>query len=594
MSESEVQLLNSPYGEATYELFRKLRRAFADKSGMIGVLDDIGTTRYPVMLRPRRFGKSTFVQMLKCFYDLSYKDRYEELFSGTDIYQKHLPSHNTYHVLDLDFSGVSGLDLGTLIESFIVAIRSGITNFRRRYRDFVFAPRPEEEKMPSSYIKSFINAYSDYSPAQSLYVMIDEYDNFASSLLHCNLELFKTVIGAGGFVKDFYAAIKDGAKTCVYKTFITGVSSVSLDSLTSGFNISLNVTSDTGFNEYAGFTEAELKKMIPQLVDLRKIGATAEEVISMMKPVYDGYCFSTEASGTVYNSSMCLYYLTRMRKLGRLLAPEKCLDPASDHDGSNLRLLFDLAEKDLADEIIDTYLAGNTFRVDALADKINLNKSSKYDRIKLLSMLYYLGYLTIDPDFSDDSAVILKIPNLYISKVFAQCTVDRRLLPNCLFNEQTLDVSSLLAFQDDLSSFASSCTAFLSTIFTNQVLSHMSEMALNLVLHAKLNSLSGVNSVPALMAEMQKSLRVAGEGEMYADLVITVDNGTGNKCIYLIELKYSSKSEASEASLESLKKKAVQQVLLYQSALEFRGKQVKSYAMVFAGSECVHCVRAGS
>lgn len=104
MSESEVKLLNSPYGEVSYESFRKLKRAFADKSAMIKSLDDNGMTLYPVLLRPRRFGKSTFIQMLKCFYDISYADRYEELFAKTDIYEEHLESHNSYHVLNFDFS----------------------------------------------------------------------------------------------------------------------------------------------------------------------------------------------------------------------------------------------------------------------------------------------------------------------------------------------------------------------------------------------------------------------------------------------------------------------------------------------------------
>ena len=146
-----------------------------------------------------------------------------------------------------------------------------------------------------------------------------------------------------------------------------------------------------------------------------------------------------------------------------------------------------------------------------------------------------------------------------------------------------LDISSLLDVNDDISSFANSCTEFLSTIFTNQVLSLMSEMALNLVLHAKLDSMFGV------FVEMQKSLRIVGKGKKYADLVITVNDGTEDECIYLIELKYAAKKDATEAKIESLKKEASEQVQTYKTALEFKDKQVKAYAMVFAGSECVYC-----
>ena len=583
MSETEVKLLNSPYGEVSYGLFRKLKRAFADKSGMIKFLDDLSMTRYPILLRPRRFGKSTFVQMLKCFYDISYADRYEELFSGTEIYDEHLESHNTYHVLDFDFSGVSGDDKDTLIDSFIIAVKRGITDFRKRYSDFIFEPTESEKKTPSGFIKSFLDAYTLYPVQKSLYLVIDEYDNFANNVLSQDLKLFKAITSTGGFLKDFYAAIKEGTKSCVAKTFITGVSSVSLDSLTSGFNISLNVTSDQCFNEYAGFTEDELKKLIPELVDVESIGVTVEEMISRMKPVYDGYCFSSETTKTVYNSSMCLYYLSNVRKKETFLPPENYMDPASDHDGSKLKQLFDIAEKGLADSIINSYLTGRSFSVKSLAENINLNKTDKYSEDQLLSLLYYLGYLTIDPQRSNSSKLSLKIPNLFMSKLFAQCTVDLRLKPNSIFKDEVLDISSLLEVSDDISSFAKSCTEFLSTIFTNQVLSHMSEMALNLVLQAKLDSMFGV------FVEMQKSLRIVGKGEKFADLVITVNDGTEDECIYLIELKYVAKKDATEAKLETLKKEATEQINTYKTALEFRDKPVKAYAMVFSGSDCVYC-----
>ncbi len=585
MPESTVKLLNSPYGVAAFGTFRRHNRAFADKSGMIQDLDDDRMTPYPVLLRPRRFGKSTFLQMLKCFYDISYADRYEELFAGTAIYSKHLPSHNTYHVVNFDFSGVSGDDKSTLIGSFVIALKSGISDFRMRYPDFVFEPDENAQKTPSGFIKSFFEAYALYPARRSLYLMIDEYDNCANSILSQDPGLFREIASAGGFLKDFYAAIKEAAagEDCVAKTFITGVSSISLDSLTSGFNITLNVSANACFNTYAGFTESELEKLIPELIDIKSLGVTVAEVIARMKPVYDGYCFSRGTTQTVYNSSMCLYYLTKVQETGAFLDPADYMDPASDHDGSKLQQLFGIAEEDLAEKVTDTYLAGGTFPVKKLAENINLNKSEKYDYVQLLSMLCHLGYLTIDPKQSDHSILYLKIPNLFMAKLFAQCTVALRLKPSSLFRDQPLEISSLVEVKDDISSFARSCTEFLSSIFTNQVLSHMSEMALNLVLHAKLDTQFGV------FAEMQKSLRVVGEGEKYADLVITVNDGTENACIYLIELKYTAKSDATEGKIMSLREKAAGQLEMYRKALEFQGKQIKAYAMIFAGSECVYC-----
>jgi hypothetical protein len=480
----------------------------------------------------------------------------------------------------------------SMLNSFFSAVATGIDDFMIRYPDFVFDYSELDKSDSVTLFNNFASAYSKYAKncftkgsIGRLYVMIDEYDNFANQILSQNIKLFRTITGDNGFLKAFYAAIKAAAANanCIAKTFITGVSSVSLDSLTSGFNISRNVTSRACFNEYAGFTEAELAKLIPQLIDLKQLGISADEVVARMKPVYDGYCFSQEAKQTVFNSSMCLYYLDEMRIKGRFLPPEDYLDPASDHDGSKLQQLFAIAEDGLADEIIGIYLSGDRFLLKELAENINLNKDAKYNRIQLLSMLYYLGYLTIDTNPAPNDKLPLKIPNLFMSKLFAQCTADMRLKPSKVFNDSILDISPLQNLEDDISTFATSCTEFLSSIFTNQVLTHMSEMALNLTLFTKLDSMRGV------FVEMQKSLRLVGEGEKFADLVITVNEDKINECTYLIELKYVTKTDASDSKIQSLIKEASEQVAKYKSALEFRDRQVKAYSMIFVGSNCIHC-----
>lgn len=233
-----------------------------------------------------------------------------------------------------------------MLNSFFSAVANGINDFKRRYPDFTFDYKDLDKSDSVTLFNNFASAYSKYAKKYfnkggtgKLYVMIDEYDNFANQILSQNVELFHNISCDNGFLNAFYAAIKATAANanCIAKTFITGVSSVSLDSLTSGFNISRNVTSRACFNEYAGFTEAELAKLIPKLVDLKQLGISADEVVARMKPVYDGYCFSQEAKQTVFNSSMCLYYIDEMRIKGRFLPPEDYLDPASDHDGSKLQ-----------------------------------------------------------------------------------------------------------------------------------------------------------------------------------------------------------------------------------------------------------------
>ena len=254
MSEDKVELLSTPYGEVAYETFRELGRAFVDKSSVIKDLEDSKTPLYPVLLRPRRFGKSTFVQMLKCFYDISYKDRYEEIFNGKNIYTANLSSHNTYHVINFDFSMVNSQSNTSMLNSFFSAVATGIDDFMIRYPDFVFDYSELDKSDSVTLFNNFASAYSKYAKncftkgsIGRLYVMIDEYDNFANQILSQNIKLFRTITGDNGFLKAFYAAIKAAAANanCIAKTFITGVSSVSLDSLTSGFNISRNSQNET-------------------------------------------------------------------------------------------------------------------------------------------------------------------------------------------------------------------------------------------------------------------------------------------------------------------------------------------------------------
>ena len=221
MSERTVKLLNNPYGQASFDLFRRDEQAFVDKSQIIKYLDDKGMSKYPVLLRPRRFGKSTFVRMLKCFYDISYKDRYEELFSGTRIYDEDLKTHNSYHVIDFDFSAVSTGSLNQLPTSFFVAVTDGIRDFKRRYKDFEFDYSDVDKTDAATLFTEFAMAYKDYSLSQNLYVMIDEYDNFANEILSKDLELFLNITSKDGFLKSFYAAIKNQTKNTIAKTFIT-------------------------------------------------------------------------------------------------------------------------------------------------------------------------------------------------------------------------------------------------------------------------------------------------------------------------------------------------------------------------------------
>ena len=162
------QIYTNPYGVSSFEEFNKLNRAYVDKTEFINVIDKLDSP-YPVLLRPRRFGKTTFVKMLLCFYDISYKDKYDEIFKGTKIHEMNLPSHNTYHVIKFDFSGVSGDNAKDLIVNFNQKLSVGINKFLKRYPDFKFN-NDYTGRAPANFIDEFFKAFDTQYKDKSLYI----------------------------------------------------------------------------------------------------------------------------------------------------------------------------------------------------------------------------------------------------------------------------------------------------------------------------------------------------------------------------------------------------------------------------------------
>ena len=568
-----------PYGDSSFETFNKENAAFVDKTVFIEVIDHLDT-KYPVLLRPRRFGKTTFVQMLLCFYDISFKDKYNEIFKGTNIIGKNLPTHNTYHVINFDFSGVSGDNSKDLISNFNHKLAEAFTNFNRRYTDFNFNCE-QEELSPSAFIGKFFSHYEMYAKAKNLYILIDEYDNFANDVLSNNRDLFKTITQSNGFLKDFYKTIKTFTNTVVAKTFITGVSSVSLDSLTSGFNIAKNVTCHPRLNEFAGFTKDELVGLIEKLVDTKAFNTTADAIAEKMRNAYNGYAFSQIAKNTLFNASMCLNYISYIDTYRTLANPENIVDIACAYDASKIADIFKYSQEYILNEIIDDYYNDNEFVIDKLSESINLNLIENYDKTTVLSLLYYLGYLTISP-CDDLDEVHLVCPNRLMKKVFRQC------FTYALVNETTeeaklsFNLESIIQGNTDIKDFIDSVEKYLSLRITHQHLLHMSEAYLVGLISTKLES----STNKKYKSKDEFEITVPHVGRKFVDLVIDNKKGT----CYLFEFKFYSKTKAQQHPniLQDKIAEATAQINCYKKAVEFEGKTVYSYIAIFESVNCVH------
>ena len=569
----------NPYGVSSFKNFNKLNRAFVDKTEFINVIDKLDTP-YPVLLRPRRFGKTTFVQMLDCFYDISYKDDYDEIFKGTKIIEKNLPSHNTYHVIDFEFSNISGKTSEQLVESFSKNVLNSIKLFLDKYKEVDFDVEQHRKDPPGDLIDAFFTSCKiAFKGNQDLYVIIDEYDNFANEILSKNRDLFKAITNADGFLKAFYKAIKKHTNTVVAKTFITGVSSVSLDSLTSGFNIAKNVTCDPRLNEFAGFTKDELIGLIEKLVDTKALNTTAENIAEIMRQAYNGYAFCPEAKHTLFNTSMCLNYIDYISLKKTIENPERVLDPACAFDKSKVADIISFTPKNVLKLVASEFENTGEIVISELAQSINLNQLEQYDLQTSLSVLYYLGYLTIKND-GVGSGICLTYPNKMMKYMFELCFINA-LIPkieddeNCIF-----DITSMLRGNPDLKGFIDSVTEYLSLRITNQHLLGFNENTIKVLVRAKLEDLK------MLAVNTEQKLTVPMVGEKFADLV--VDNRKGT--YYLFEFKYFSKAKAQQHPniLQEKIDEATAQINSYKTAVEFEGKTIYSYIAIFESINCVH------
>ena len=572
----------NPYGSANFNSFNEDKVAFVDKTNFIEVIDKLDT-KYPILLRPRRFGKTTFVQMLDYFYDISKKDQYDEVFRGTKIHEMNLPSHNTYHVLNLEFSEIYGNTSAQLVEGFTSNIIDSITDFIDRYPEVNFEVDEYKNKTPSALINAFFTSCKiAFKGKQDLYVIIDEYDNFANEILSKNRDLFKEITNANGFLKAFYKAIKKHTTKVIAKTFITGVSSVSLDSLTSGFNIAKNVTCHPKLNEFAGFTKDELIGLIEKLVDTKALNTTAENIAEIMRQAYNGYAFCPEATHTLFNSSMCLNYIDYISLKKTIENPERVLDPACAFDKSKVADIISFTPKNVLKLVASEFESTGEIVISELAQSINLNQLEQYDLQTSLSVLYYLGYLTIKND-GVGSGICLTYPNKMMKYMFELCFINA-LIPkieddeNCIF-----DITSMLRGDTSLDGFIDSVTEYLSLRITNQHLLGFNENTIKVLVRAKLEDLK------MLSVNTEQKLTVPMVGEKFADLVVDNQKGT----YYLFEFKYFSKAKAQQHPniLQEKIAEATEQINCYKKALEFEGKTLYSYIAIFESINCVHFER---
>ena len=372
-----------PYGISDYERIITNNYYYVDKTKYIEILENLPQP-YIMFLRPRKFGKTLFTSTIENYYDIKKKDKFEELYKDTYIGKHPTELKNSYHILRFNFSGIDTSDEETTMRGFKSKTISSIRYFIQKYNlDFYINENEDAENV----LDNLIKAFSIQKANEKIYVIIDEYDHFANELLGFNTDQFKSLVSKNGKVRKWYEVLKEGTETVIDRIFITGVAPITLDSLTSGFNIGSDITRDEEFNEMLGFTEQELIK----LMDEQNISKEKQlELLPIMKENYDGYKFSVHGKEKIYNSNMCLYFLKDYVRLGRI--PENLVDVNIASDYSKIGKMLDLCKGEKREEIIEKTVSGEGI-LSEITQKFN--PAMEFTDTDLVSMLYYLGYLTI-------------------------------------------------------------------------------------------------------------------------------------------------------------------------------------------------------
>ena len=321
-----------PYGISNYEELIKDGYYYVDKTEYIEKIENLSEKRI-MFLRPRKFGKTLFTSALENYYDIKKKDKFEKLFGETYIGKNPTENKNRYHILRFNFSGIDTSTVESTIQGFKEKVMISISGFIKTYEiDFYINP----EQTAEGILRSLIEAFRTQKREEKIYVIIDEYDHFANELLGFYPEEFKNLVSKNGKIRKWYEILKEGTETVVDRIFITGVAPITLDSLTSGFNIGKDITRDPEFNEMMGFTQEELIKILENQEISKE---EQEKILPIMKENYNGYKFTIDGKEKIYNSNMCLYFLSDYKRFNKI--PNKLIDVNIASDYSKLSNMLD-------------------------------------------------------------------------------------------------------------------------------------------------------------------------------------------------------------------------------------------------------------
>jgi hypothetical protein len=535
-----------PYGIADFEQVRKENLYLVDKTMFFEKMERAG--HFLFLVRPRRFGKSLFLDMLESYYDINQKDNFQELFKGLYVADHPTKEQGQFQVLHLDFSAV-GSDLDNLYENFNRYLTQRCILFAQKYA--AYYPNGFVEELQSQgngmAMLNWINGVS-HELRLKLYLIVDEYDNFTNNVLNVKGQrAYHELTHGTGFYRDIFKLFKP----MFHRIIMLGVSPITLDDLTSGYNIAQNMSLDARFNQMLGFSEEEVRQMIRYYKEVGAIGEdkTEDDIIADMKPWYDNYCFARKSFATdpkMFNCDMVCYYMSTLVDTGD--RPEDLVDPNTMTDYGKLKRLIEIDRMEESRLSTIHEIAEKGYILGTVVSHFPAERIMDYDNF--VSLLYYYGMLTIGGVRGETLKLI--IPNNNVRIQYYQYMFDEYQNINALPTAALRSVYDSAALDGDwhpLIEFI--CKAYHDTTAIRQLIE--GERNLQGFMNAYLTLTNYYQVAP----EMEFS-------HGYCDFFLLPNYLTYPMVAhsYILELKYL-KSDATEAETEKQWAEAVEQIKTY-------------------------------
>ena len=553
-----------PYGISNYEELITENYYYVDKTKYIEKLENLPEKRI-MILRPRKFGKTLFTSMLEYYYDIKQKDKFEKLFGETYIGQNPTKLKNSYHILRFNFSGISTQTEQDTINEFRNSVAVSIRDFVHTYNmDFFVNLEQSAEDM----LNSVFEAFKYQKSGEKIYVIIDEYDHFANELLGFHTQQFKEIVSRNGKLRKWYEILKKGTETVVDRIFITGVAPVTMDSTTSGFNIAKDLSKSFNFNNMFGFTKEEVIEIM-NTVEIPK--EKQKEMLPIIKENYDGYIFSNKISDNIenyrlYNSNMTFYFLNEYLENNKKI-PEQLLDPNIASDYGKIKGLLDLCKGKEKMTILEKIVSGDLIDSE-LTEKFNAEIG--FEEKELVSLLYYLGYLTIIKNefgvlqFASPNSVIKKLYTDYYFEYIKEIAKVEGLLP-------IRDITTEIFLQGNIDTIIELLGKYLTNL-SNRDYSKFSEKYVKVIFYTL------ARTVGTMIVKSE--LEIGGD---YADIILLPKEKLEERYGVLIEFKYIKQEDYDKDKSLLLQKQeeAKEQVIRYMQTEEIKQiPKLKCYTVV--------------